>query len=345
MPEISIPLDFVIAIFGIALLLFGVLFLIQRRRKRGAAAQPPAPTPLWKRVLRLTGFTLLAIVWVLVGLMLYTMTDALISEVRVAPSAVEIPADLGFEVEEVSFTGGEGYRLAGWYVPSRNGATLILLHGYGGNRLGMRWYAEQLVAEGYGVLMYDERASGESEGDKRGFGWIDPPDVDGAVAYLRARAGQDVHLGILGCSIGGQIALQSAVRNPQLEAVWADGPSMLRAADYPTGFTGFGDFLIATNYLYDWMYAARLWMLPPRPLIEQIDEIAPRPVMLVGGGVPNPIYGSEKGVIERYASYGGDNVDTWLISEGVHCDGHEFRPDEYRTRMLAFFSAALHPEE
>ena len=85
----------------------------------------------------------------------------------------------------MTFTGGDGVTLAGWFAPPENGATIILLHGYGGNRLGMRWHAEVLVEAGYGVLMYDERASGESGGTVRSFGWQDGADVGGAVEYLK----------------------------------------------------------------------------------------------------------------------------------------------------------------
>jgi len=67
--------------------------------------------------------------------------------------------------------------MAGWFIPSRNYATIILLHGYGGSRTAMIWHAEQLVEAGYGVLMYDERASGKSEGTHRSYGWEDTRDL------------------------------------------------------------------------------------------------------------------------------------------------------------------------
>src|SRR6266508_5084903 len=38
--------------------------------------------------------------------------------------------------EDVSFTTADGLTLVGWYVPSRNGAAIIALHGSGGNRPG-----------------------------------------------------------------------------------------------------------------------------------------------------------------------------------------------------------------
>ena len=74
--------------------------------------------------------------------MFYRNWIGLQTETAPAPSQVEIPADLPFDVEEVTFLSEDGLRIAGWYVPPENGALVILLHGYGGNRTAMIWHAE-----------------------------------------------------------------------------------------------------------------------------------------------------------------------------------------------------------
>ena len=38
--------------------------------------------------------------------------------------------------------------IKGWYIPSQNQAAIILLHGYGGNRLGLLGHAEFLARRG-----------------------------------------------------------------------------------------------------------------------------------------------------------------------------------------------------
>ena len=55
----------------------------------------------------------------------------------------------------------------GWYVPSRNGAAVISFPGRSGTRL----QARMLARHGYGVLLFDRRGEGESEGDWNVFGW------------------------------------------------------------------------------------------------------------------------------------------------------------------------------
>ena len=80
------------------------------------------------------------------------------------------PIDGNFAVphEDVSFETDDGLTLRGWYAPSRNGAAVVLVHGLGGSRLGPRKHARLLAEHGYGVLLYDGRGRGESEGDTLG---------------------------------------------------------------------------------------------------------------------------------------------------------------------------------
>jgi dipeptidyl aminopeptidase/acylaminoacyl peptidase len=184
-------------------------------------------------VLRLAGFAMGTFLLVALVVMIERNIFTLITETAPAPSEVTVLPNLGFEVEELTFESEDGLTIAGWFAPSQNSATVILLHGYGGNRTGTIWYAQELTKAGYGVLMYDERASGESEGTHRSYGWEDPRDVGGAINYLSSRSDAGEQVGILGCSIGAQIALQGAASYPQIMAVWADGPSSVRAQDMP----------------------------------------------------------------------------------------------------------------
>ena len=270
---------------------------------------------------------------------------SVITESAPAPSQVDIPADLPFSVEEVTFLSQDGLRIAGWYVPPENGALVILLHGYGGNRMAMLWHAEQLTQAGYGVLMYDERASGESEGTYRSYGWEDPRDVGGALVFLNEKPGIDPEkIGAAGCSIGGQIALQGAAYYPQVGAVWADGASTVRAKDISKPTNPIYALLVAADYMLDWMFEVRLGIDPPTPMIEIISNIATRPIMLVGSGIPFPFVGSEGDHLRYYVQYAGENADLWVLPDAGHCGGPGVRPEEYSARMIEFFDTAFDVE-
>ena len=71
----------------------------------------------------------------------------------------------------MAFKADDGVKLSGWYRPTRNGATVIVLHGGGGDRTGAIAHAKLLVRHGYGVLLYDARGRGRSEGTQNSFGW------------------------------------------------------------------------------------------------------------------------------------------------------------------------------
>jgi fermentation-respiration switch protein FrsA (DUF1100 family) len=127
-----------------------------------------------------------------------------------------------------------------------------------------------------------------------------------------------------------------------LEAVWADGPSTVRAQDIPAPKNPIMALLIAGNYSLDWLYVTQLEMEAPAPMIEQIGNIAPRPIMIVAGGQSQALFGSEaERLIPQYTEAAGSNAQSWVVPEAFHCDGPARRPDEYAQRMVEFFDTAF----
>ncbi len=248
------------------------------------------------------------------------------------PATIVRPADLPASFEDIAFTGGDNLTLRGWYAPPQNDAAIILLHGYYSNRNEMRFHARVLAEAGYGVLLYDERGSGESEGEQRSFGWKDVDDVGGALVFLKDRASW---IGLLGCSIGGQIALRATVQYPEVRAVLADGPSMVSASDLLPAAELADLYSLIFNDLSLKFLELRSGLRAPPPMIETIHQIAPRPVMLFAGA-----NGSELGRIREYHARAGANAQLWEIPGAHHCDGPYVAPDEYARRMIAFFDAA-----
>ena len=87
---------------------------------------------------------------------------------------------------------------------------------------------------GYGVLVFDRRGEGESEGDFNSFGWSGEADLVAAARWLAAprpdvRAGR---VGGLGLSVGGELLLQTAAHSPLLHAVVADGAGYRSIRDH-----------------------------------------------------------------------------------------------------------------
>jgi uncharacterized protein len=275
------------------------------------------------------------------GVLFYVVDRAVIRDIAPATSTVPVPSDLPFSVQSVSFSGAGGIRMAGWYVPLRNHVVIILLHGYGLNRLAMRWHAEKLVAEGYGVFLYDERGSGESGGAQRSRGWEDLDDFDRALDFLARQDAGENRIGLLGSSMGAQIGLLSAARNPAVEAVIADGPGINTVEDIVLPKNWMGPVFYLANLLYDHLLSMQTGLPIPSGILSSIGEITPRPILLIAGGAEVPPFGSEAPTIQKYAEYGGPNAEIWIIPEATHTGGPAARPEEYAERMIRFFNKAF----
>jgi alpha-beta hydrolase superfamily lysophospholipase len=293
-------------------------------RKRGCA--------YW---LRLAGFGLVS--FVVLGFVGYNVAWVL-AVTRPVPSTpcCSTPADLGHEFEEVSFAGADGVTLQGWYIPGENGADVILLHGFGGNRAPMLIRAAMLADHSYGVLLYDRRATGESSGEWRTFGWADARDVSAALDYLASSAdGEYRGAGVLGFSLGGQIALRAAADDERITAVVAEEPSFARASDIPRSPDLGVKWL---TFLY-WLDLPGLSLRTGEPMppgvLHDLPDIAPRPVLYLSSG---PEDGSSHWLVAHFYDHTPGPADLWSVPEAKHGAIPEQRPDEYEARIAAFFA-------
>lgn len=309
------------------------------RRRR--ASRRSGPLRGWRRWLLLAGLGagggLAVTVVAFVALVVWEETGTARSRV-----CCETPADWpagtrGADYSDVELL-SHGETLAGWYVPSADGAAVILLHSGGIHRMGVLREARALAAAGFGVLMYDRRAHGESTGERDSGGWYDVDDLPAALAYLRERPDVDAgRVGIFGASIGGQVALRAAAAHPELRAVLADGPSLCGAGDHlplsqlPGRLWGMR-FL---SLLARPMFELRLGMRAPPAVVDVIGDIAPRPVFLIATDE------LERRVVQRYFDHAGEPRTLWQIPEAGHGGGWAARPEEYRRRLVGFFEQTL----
>src|SRR5204863_5056936 len=128
--------------------------------------------------------------------------------------------NLGAQYTHVAFDASDGLRLKGWFVPSTNGATVIVFPG----RKGTQKHARMLVRYGYGVLVFDRRGEGESEGDPNALGWAFHRDLEGALRFLRGRPDvDDERIGAIGLSVGGEALLEASAKTRGFAAIVSDG--------------------------------------------------------------------------------------------------------------------------
>ncbi len=100
-------------------------------------------------------------------------------------SRAAVPAPtLGPHREDVAFTTADGLTLRGWYVPSRNGAAVIVSPG---RSAAVQRHAALFARHRYGVLVFDRRGEGKSEGDPNLYGWSGNHRPGGRRAISRPR--------------------------------------------------------------------------------------------------------------------------------------------------------------
>ena len=81
-----------------------------------------------------------------------------------------------------------------------------------------------LARHGYGVLLFDRRGEGTSDGEPNAWGWGGDADVKAAIAYLRRRPDVDPdRIGGLGLSVGGELMIETAAETDALAAVVSEG--------------------------------------------------------------------------------------------------------------------------
>jgi alpha/beta superfamily hydrolase len=243
--------------------------------------------------------------------------------------------------ESVSFRSSDGLRLSGWYVPSKNRAAVVLVHGGGGDRTGAVRHARLLARHGYGVLLYDSRGRGESEGSPNAFGWGWPKDVAGALAFLGGRPGVDANrIGGLGLSTGADVLIEVAAGRRELKAVVADGATAASFADY-RNLVGLD---VAAPFFVTMYTAARVLSgsVPGEPLEELVARISPTPLLLIAAGKG---VAQERDFNRLYAAAAREPVELWDLPEVHHTAAVRERSREYEQRVVGFFDRALTPSE
>jgi fermentation-respiration switch protein FrsA (DUF1100 family) len=235
---------------------------------------------------------------------------------------------------EVNFESTDGLVLAGWYAPSDNGAAVVVVSSAGGDRTRTAEHAELLASHGYGVLAYDARGSGESQGSPNGYGWTWDRDVRGAIGFLQDQPDVDPgRIGGLGLSTGADVLIEVAAEDHVLQAVVSDGA---------TG-ASFDDLLPGTTVEAPafWVMFSTVELLsgtsPGPPLKELAAQVSPTPLLLVAAGsLP-----AEREFNAIYADVADEPVELWDLPDVTHTLAISEVADEYERRVIGLFDRAL----
>ena len=115
-----------------------------------------------------------------------------------------------YEIEEIELNSSlDEHIIPADYIYAKNNEkedknkdTVILVHGLGGNRLTTYPVAQFFLDEGYNVIAYDQRSSGENTAKYTTFGYLESEDLKDYIEYVK-KENRDNKLILWGTSFGG----------------------------------------------------------------------------------------------------------------------------------------------
>ncbi|MEK7859242.1 MAG: alpha/beta fold hydrolase [Elusimicrobiota bacterium] len=255
------------------------------------------------------------------------------------------PEQFGLKYEKVSFQTPDGLTLKGWFLPSptQDQRTLIMCHGWGDNKgelLKQTFFLNQDA--GYNLLYFDNRAHGESEGEITTIGLLETIDFRAAIEFLKkSKPGLVERLGVFGLSMGAAVAAIAVSEHPEVKAIVLESP-----------FTDFRSVVRqwAWNKFrlpYFPLVMLTLWILKLRvgdPKVDShspirfIDKVAPRPLLIIGGGKDRLM---PESAVRALHAKAGNPKSLWIIPEATHARCHEAAGLEYETRLSQFYGKHL----
>ena len=236
---------------------------------------------------------------------------------------------------DVAFEASDGLDIKGWYRPSENGAAVLVVHGGSSDRKGSLTHAEMLAAHGYGVLVYDARGRGESDGSENNYGWDWAKDIDGALAFLQQHDEVDPdRIAALGLSTGADVLIEVAASRDDVAALVADGAA---AGSFEDGQRLNGTGLATAP---SWLMFATIGVLtgdrPGPPLEEAIPRVQ-SPTLLVSAGTS-----LERDFNVHYDEAAGTApVEHWNLPDANHTDAIYEQREAYERRVVSFLDEAL----
>lgn len=266
----------------------------------------------------------------------------------------DTPQDYHLTYENITFRNAvDNTKLEGWWIPAQDeffqekhaNNTIIFAHGFGDSRTSMPidslQLAKRFAFEGYNVLMFDFRNSGDSNGKVTTIGYYETYDILAAIEFAKSKGTNQV--GLLGWSMGAAASLLAAEESTAVKAVVADSP-----------FSDFNAY-ISEQFSY--------WTNLPNKMSPFIvktaetilgldyDKVSPvkaaegmkhtdTAVLLIHGKKDNAI--SYKNSVEIKNKI--PQAELWLIQDAGHIRGYKKEKEAYEEKLLEFFHQHLQKE-
>lgn len=270
-------------------------------------------------------------------------TDAALADV---PNPLDCPRQ--GEDAGTALVSSDGIRLAGWYIPAGNGMgpegpTVILAHGYEGNKSTMLAHAA-LLHEDYNLVLFDFRNHGQSAGDQTTQGALEQNDVRAVVDWLNRRKGPEA-IALLGVSMGGASALAESIADDRIDAVILDSThataadavqARLEVDGFPLSLPGSWSILLGSLIRTGQDISAA-------DPVQRLAHYGSRPLLIIEGGQDDLIGSTDPDDLLAAAEDAGADAQLEICLPAGHGQSLEACAGEYRDWVLGFLSRSLAP--
>ena len=195
-----------------------------------------------------------------------------------------------------------------------------------------------LARRGYGVLLFDRRGEGESDGDGNLFGWGGDKDILAAVEYLQHRPDVEPgRIGGIGFSVGGELMLQAAAETNALAAVVSEGAGTRTFSEEMEELHGADKWLGLPLLAVKTGAVAVFSNTAPPPKLTTLVPRITQPLLLIWA----PNGGNAETMNPTYYRLAAGPKSIWAIRDARHIQGITAHPAEYERRVIGFFDDAL----
>lgn len=238
-------------------------------------------------------------------------------------------------LRDATFRTPDGLVVRGSWVPSRNGAAVVLAHGSLADRTAVVDEARALGRAGFGALFFDWPGHGESDGEVT-LGSREIAAMRAAVDFVTTQQGVDpARVGALGVSVGAGLISVSASKDPRLRALCLVGDFTDSDVLTRWQYRGWGPITALPAVWVDHEYMVDG---PLRP-IDAMRDLADRDVLLVAGAddrVVPPAMAEE-----LFRALPGAHKELWIVPGAGHVDYEKATSGRYTGRVVRFFEGAL----
>ena len=235
--------------------------------------------------------------------------------------------------------------LKGWWIPgSESGPTVIMVHGITSNRASDNALeiALRLKEHGYSLLLFDQRAHGESGGERISGGYHERRDLGGAIDFLKSQGISESSMGVWGISMGAGTALLTLPEEPGIMAAVLDTPyasaddliafEVARATFFPQWVAPI--FIPGAKVFAKVLYDIDVDALTPERSVAELDY----PVLIIHGTADTRVP-YQHGMRVHNAAPEGSVL--WSLEGVEHADAFATEPEEYIRRLHDYFSSRL----